>query len=98
MPCPCSDVPPSLNPGGHSAEGKALRIRNEPGDPEERFSEKFLLVAISFIVFDLEGGLLSRAVEIAGAGGGAFGAVSSHVRWSTGGTGPYDWKKGGTED
>lgn len=67
------------------------------GDTRARFSVKFYLVAISFIVFDLEAVfLIPWAVGMRDLGWGAFGAVSLFVLVLTLGL-VYEWKKGGLE-
>jgi NADH-quinone oxidoreductase subunit A len=67
------------------------------GDTRERFSVKFYLVAISFIVFDLEAVfLIPWAVSMRELGWGAFGAVSLFVVVLTVGL-VYEWKKGGLD-
>ena len=67
------------------------------GDTRARFSVKFYLVAISFIVFDLETiFLIPWAVEMRELGWGAFLAVSMFVFVLAVGL-VYEWKKGGLE-
>jgi len=67
------------------------------GDTRSRFSVKFYMVAISFIVFDLETiFLIPWAVEARSLGWGAFGAVSIFVIVLAVGL-IYEWKKGGLE-
>lgn len=67
------------------------------GDTRARFSVKFYLVAISFIVFDLETiFLIPWAVEMRQLGWGAFVAVSMFVAVLALGL-VYEWKKGGLE-
>jgi len=67
------------------------------GDTRHRFSVQFYVVAISFIVFDLETVfLLPWAVEMESLGWGAFVAVAIFVVVLTGGL-VYEWKKGGLE-
>jgi NADH-quinone oxidoreductase subunit A len=67
------------------------------GDTRARFSVKFYVVAISFIVFDLETVfLIPWAVEMKELGWGAFGAVSLFVIVLAVGL-LYEWKKGGLE-
>jgi NADH-quinone oxidoreductase subunit A len=67
------------------------------GDTRVRFSVKFYLVAISFIVFDLETVfLIPWAVEMRELGWGAFVAVSMFVAVLAMGL-VYEWKKGGLE-
>ena len=67
------------------------------GDARARFSIKFYLVAISFIVFDLETiFLIPWAVEMRELGWGAFVAVSMFVAVLAVGL-AYEWKKGGLE-
>jgi NADH-quinone oxidoreductase subunit A len=67
------------------------------GDTRERFSVKFYMVAISFIVFDLEAVfLIPWAVETRSLGWSAFVAVSLFVIVLAVGL-VYEWKKGGLE-
>ena len=67
------------------------------GDTRERFSVKFYMVAISFIVFDLETiFLIPWAVGMRELGWGAFGAMLLFVIVLTLGL-VYEWKKGGLE-
>ena len=67
------------------------------GDTRARFSVKFYLVAISFIVFDLETiFLIPWAVEMRELGWGAFVAVSLFVIVLAVGL-LYEWQKGGLE-
>ena len=67
------------------------------GDTRLRFSVKFYMVAISFIVFDLETiFLIPWAVEMRELGWGAFVAVSIFVAVLAFGL-VYEWKKGGLE-
>lgn len=67
------------------------------GDTRHRFSVKFYMVAISFIVFDLEAVfLIPWAVEMRALGWGAFVAVGIFVAVLTVGL-IYEWKKGGLE-
>lgn len=67
------------------------------GDTRERFSVKFYLVAISFIVFDLEAVfLIPWAVAMRDLGWGPFGAVTLFVAVLTVGL-VYEWKKGGLD-
>ena len=67
------------------------------GDTRVRFSVKFYLVAISFIVFDLETiFLIPWAVEMRELGWAAFVAVSMFVAVLAVGL-LYEWKKGGLE-
>jgi NADH-quinone oxidoreductase subunit A len=67
------------------------------GSTRERFSVKFYLVAISFIVFDLEAVfLIPWAVRMRSLGWGAFIAVLLFVIVLTVGL-AYEWKKGGLE-
>ena len=67
------------------------------GDTRQRFSVKFYMVAISFIVFDLEAVfLIPWAVEMRELGWGAFVAVSMFVAVLAVGL-AYEWKKGGLE-
>ena len=67
------------------------------GDTRARFSVKFYLVAISFIVFDLEAVfLIPWAVEMRELGWAGFVAVSIFVAVLTAGL-VYEWKKGGLD-
>ena len=67
------------------------------GDTRQRFSVKFYVVAISFIVFDLETVfLIPWAVILQSLGWGVFGAVSLFVLLLALGL-VYEWKKGGLE-
>jgi NADH-quinone oxidoreductase subunit A len=67
------------------------------GDTRLRFSVKFYVVAISFIVFDLETiFLIPWAVEMRALGWGPFVAVSIFVAVLALGL-VYEWKKGGLE-
>jgi NADH-quinone oxidoreductase subunit A len=67
------------------------------GDTRTRFSVKFYMVAISFIVFDLEAVfMIPWAVEMRNLGWGPFVAVSMFVLVLAGGLG-YEWMKGGLE-
>jgi len=67
------------------------------GSTRERFSVKFYLVAISFIVFDLEAVfLIPWAVRMRELGWGPFVAVFLFVLVLTAGL-AYEWKKGGLE-
>jgi NADH-quinone oxidoreductase subunit A len=67
------------------------------GDTRERFSVKFYMVAISFIVFDLETiFLIPWAVGMRDLGWGAFGAMLLFVIVLSLGL-VYEWKKGGLE-
>ena len=67
------------------------------GSTRERFSVKFYLVAILFIVFDLETILLLPwAVVMRDLGWGGFGAVSIFVTVLTVGL-IYEWKRGGLQ-
>ena len=67
------------------------------GDTRLRFSVKFYVVAISFIVFDLETiFLIPWAVEMRELGWGAFVAVSLFVAVLALGL-VYEWRKGGLE-
>jgi len=67
------------------------------GDTRARFSVKFYMVAISFIVFDLETiFLIPWAVRMRELGWGAFLAVSMFVTVLAIGL-LYEWKKGGLE-
>jgi len=67
------------------------------GDTRARFSVKFYVVAISFIVFDLETVfLIPWAVEMRALGWGPFVAVLIFLAVLTIGL-AYEWKKGGLE-
>jgi len=67
------------------------------GDARLRFSVKFYMVAISFIVFDLETVfLIPWAVEMRELGWGPFMAVSIFVAVLALGL-IYEWRKGGLE-
>jgi NADH-quinone oxidoreductase subunit A len=67
------------------------------GDTRARFSVKFYLVAISFIVFDLETiFLIPWAVSMRELGWGPFVAVLMFVAILALGL-VYEWKKGGLE-
>ena len=67
------------------------------GDTRARFSVKFYMVAISFIVFDLETiFLIPWAVKMRELGWSAFLAVSLFVVVLAVGL-LYEWKKGGLE-
>jgi NADH-quinone oxidoreductase subunit A len=67
------------------------------GDTRARFSVKFYVVAISFIVFDLETVfLIPWAVEMRELGWSAFVAVAMFVFVLAVGL-LYEWKKGGLE-
>lgn len=67
------------------------------GDTRTRFSVKFYMVAISFIVFDLEAVfLIPWAVEMRNLGWSAFLAVSMFVVVLAVGL-AYEWMKGGLE-
>ncbi len=67
------------------------------GDTHGRFSVKFYMVAISFIVFDLETVfLLPWAVEMRELGWGPFLAVTMFVIVLAVGL-LYEWRKGGLE-
>jgi NADH-quinone oxidoreductase subunit A len=67
------------------------------GDTRSRFSVKFYMVAISFIVFDLETVfLIPWAVEMRELGWGPFLAVTLFVIVLAVGL-LYEWKKGGLE-
>lgn len=67
------------------------------GSTRERFSVKFYLVAISFIVFDLEAVfLIPWAVRMRELGWGPFIAVTIFVVVLTAGL-VYEWRKGGLE-
>lgn len=67
------------------------------GDTRARFSIKFYMVAISFIVFDLETiFLIPWAVRVRELGWGPFAAVLFFVAALAVGL-VYEWKKGGLE-
>jgi NADH-quinone oxidoreductase subunit A len=67
------------------------------GDTRARFSVKFYMVAISFIVFDLETiFLIPWAVQMRSLGWSAFLAVALFVVVLAVGL-LYEWKKGGLE-
>jgi NADH-quinone oxidoreductase subunit A len=67
------------------------------GDTRTRFSVKFYVVAISFIVFDLEAMfMIPWAVEMRHLGWGTFIAVSIFVIVLAAGL-AYEWMKGGLE-
>jgi len=67
------------------------------GDTRARFSVKFYMVAISFIVFDLETiFLIPWAVQMRELGWGPFLAMSMFVVVLAVGL-LYEWKKGGLE-
>jgi len=67
------------------------------GDTRTRFSIKFYMVAISFIVFDLEAVfLIPWAVRVRELGWGPFAAVLVFVVVLAVGL-VYEWKKGGLE-
>ena len=67
------------------------------GDTRQRFSVKFYMVAISFIVFDLETiFLIPWAVEMRRLGWGPFLAMLLFVTVLAVGLW-YEWKKGGLE-
>jgi NADH-quinone oxidoreductase subunit A len=67
------------------------------GDTRARFSVKFYMVAISFIVFDLETiFLIPWAVEMEALGWGGFTAMLLFVTVLAVGL-IYEWKKGGLE-
>jgi len=67
------------------------------GDTRLRFSVKFYMVAISFIIFDLETiFLIPWAVQMRELGWGPFVAVSLFVAVLAFGL-VYEWKKGGLE-
>lgn len=67
------------------------------GDTRERFSVKFYVVAISFIVFDLETiFLIPWAVQMRELAWGGFVAALLFVAVLTLGL-VYEWKKGGLE-
>jgi len=66
------------------------------GDTRARFSVKFYMVAISFIVFDLETiFLIPWAVQMRELGWGPFLAMTMFVIVLAGLL--YEWKKGGLE-
>ncbi len=67
------------------------------GDTRARFSVKFYMVAISFIIFDLEAiFLIPWAVEMRALGWGGFLAVSIFMMVLVVGF-VYEWKKGGLD-
>jgi NADH-quinone oxidoreductase subunit A len=67
------------------------------GSTKQRFSVKFYMVAISFIVFDLETiFLIPWAVQMRDLGWSAFMAVGLFVIVLAVGL-VYEWKKGGLE-
>jgi NADH-quinone oxidoreductase subunit A len=67
------------------------------GSTKQRFSVKFYMVAISFIVFDLETiFLIPWAVQMRDLGWSAFMAVGMFVIVLAVGL-LYEWKKGGLE-
>ncbi len=67
------------------------------GDTRARFSVKFYMVAISFIIFDLEAiFLIPWAVEMRALGWEGFIAVSIFVMVLVVGF-IYEWKKGGLD-
>jgi len=67
------------------------------GSTKQRFSVKFYMVAISFIVFDLETiFLIPWAVQMRDLGWSAFMAVGLFVMVLAVGL-LYEWKKGGLE-
>jgi NADH-quinone oxidoreductase subunit A len=67
------------------------------GDTRARFSVKFYMVAISFIVFDLETiFLIPWAVQARALGWGPFVAMTMFVAVLAVGL-LYEWKKGGLE-
>lgn len=67
------------------------------GDTRARFSVKFYMVAISFIIFDLEAiFLIPWAVEMRTLGWEGFVAVSIFVTVLVVGL-IYEWRKGGLE-
>lgn len=67
------------------------------GSTRQRFSVKFYLVAISFIVFDLEAVfLIPWAVRMRDLGWGPFIAVMIFIAVLTAGL-AYEWRKGGLE-
>ncbi len=67
------------------------------GDTRARFSVKFYLVAISFIVFDIEAVfLIPWAVQVRELGWGPFVAVGLFVAVLAVGL-IYEWREGGLE-
>jgi NADH-quinone oxidoreductase subunit A len=67
------------------------------GDTRARFSVKFYMVAISFIIFDLEAiFLIPWAVEMRALGWEGFVAVSIFMMVLVVGF-VYEWKKGGLD-
>lgn len=67
------------------------------GSTRARFSVKFYMVAISFIIFDLEAVfLIPWAVGMRALGWGGFMAMGMFVSVLTVGL-IYEWKKGGLE-
>ena len=67
------------------------------GDTRARFSVKFYMVAISFIIFDLEAiFLIPWAVEMRALGWEGFIAVSIFVAGLVVGL-IYEWRKGGLD-
>jgi NADH-quinone oxidoreductase subunit A len=67
------------------------------GDTRARFSVKFYMVAISFIIFDLEAiFLIPWAVEMRALGWEGFVAVSIFMMVLVVGY-VYEWKKGGLD-
>lgn len=67
------------------------------GDTRARFSVKFYMVAISFIIFDLESiFLIPWAVEMRALGWEGFIAVSIFMAVLVVGL-VYEWKKGGLD-
>jgi NADH-quinone oxidoreductase subunit A len=88
-----------LSPGGKT------KIKSSPyesgmtplGNPRERFSVKFYVVAILFIVFDVETVfLLPWAVSARQLGWAGFGAAGIFIFILTVGL-IYEWKKGALE-
>ena len=88
-----------LNPGRPTAQ-KLMPYESGMiplGDTRARFSVKFYMVAISFIVFDLETiFLIPWAVRMRELGWSAFVAVGLFVIVLAVGL-LYEWKKGGLE-
>jgi NADH-quinone oxidoreductase subunit A len=67
------------------------------GDTRARFSVKFYMVAISFIIFDLEAiFLIPWAVEMRALGWEGFAAMSIFMAVLVVGF-VYEWKKGGLD-
>ena len=83
--------------GGEAAATSAGTRRARRSSTKARFSVKFYMVAISFIVFDLETiFLIPWAVQMRELGWSAFVAVSLFVIVLAVGL-LYEWKKGGLE-